>query len=81
MTTPTEHWDKPIWRQIPGFPIYWLSDDGRIFNMRTKHLIKITTNRHGTEVVWLYGNKDPRGGRTFGRTIKALTKLTFGKEL
>ncbi len=58
--------------KIPGFPIYEITKEGQVKNVRTGKLL-IAYGKSNSETVALY---QPSGGRT-NRTIKSLLKLTF----
>lgn len=48
-----EAWDKERWRQMLDFPNYWLSDYGRVINLKTGQMISVIT-RNGGRYVKLY---------------------------
>lgn len=52
---------EPEWREIPGFPLYEVSDQGQIRSWKnygavTPHLLKMPLNHHGYPTVSLYGD-------------------------
>lgn len=69
---------RPIrrWRPIPGFPRYWVSDDGKVWSAykaeRGKGGIKATVLNFGYPVVTL-----DMGGKHYARRVHALVLLAF----
>lgn len=52
-----EEWDSPQWRQIPLFPDYWISEHGRVFNMKTGKISRVWFDSKGYAAVSLSHNK------------------------
>ena len=61
------------WKEIPGFPGYWVSDTGRVFSMKTKQILRswlVDTKNYVT----LYRNK-----KNNTRGVSELRERAFGR--
>lgn len=56
------------WKEIKDYPKYEVSDNGRIKNSRTGHILKPGTHRQGYSLVWLC-DEDGRHGKTVHRLV------------
>ena len=61
------------WKQIPDFPDYWVSDDGRVINLKTKHVLT-AKQRPGFNFRVVRLNKD---NKQYERSIHALQQKVF----
>lgn len=43
-----------MWKQIEGFPLYEVSSEGRVRNLRTQKIVKQSCNQRGFSYVGLY---------------------------
>ena len=64
-------WDS-TWREVPGFPNYWISQYGQVFNMRSN--IVVAPWRNG----W-YGNYVTlrRDNKSYSRKVENLYAIVF----
>lgn len=63
------------WKEIPGFPNYWVSNTNKIFNMNRRHLLSLYLNQHKTLCVRLY-----RNGKGKTRAVDKLRRVAFAEE-
>lgn len=61
------------WRPVKGFPNYWISQYGQIFNMKRLHLMARYHNTKGYLCVRMY-LKDINGSRGRSRVITKLMR-------
>ena len=62
------------WREIDGFPEYAVSDHGRVMNVTTKRILKLTDNGNGYLYVGLYRNR-----KQFPRYVHRLVLAAFSE--
>lgn len=62
------------WKQIAEFPNYWVSDDGRVVNLKTKRIIKIIVNGNVHSALFY------KDGKMHHRSIPKLQKEAFRRE-
>lgn len=65
-------WDS-VWRPIPGFPGYWISQYGQVFSMGTRRVLRPWSNQWYGSYVTLRA-----GGRGFSRKVETLMQIVFG---
>ena len=73
-------WDSE-WIELPGFPGYWLSQYGQVFNLKRGALVSQYRNQHGVLSVRLYGRLTSEVARGHSRSVPKLVRETFGREV
>lgn len=63
---------EEVWKEIPDFPRYAVSNLGRVMNIRTEQLVKAQLNPKGIEYVPLYEDN-----RSHTRSTKVLVANAF----
>lgn len=67
-------WDSR-WREIPGFPGYWLSQYGQVFNMKRGSLVSPYYNQHHVMSVRMYSATLYQGqSRGYSRSVAKLIR-------
>jgi hypothetical protein len=69
------------WRQISGFPNYWISQYGQVFSMKRKSLISQYRNQHGVLSVRMYSALTYAGARGYSRSVPKLVLEEFNHEI
>ena len=64
-------WDS-TWRQVPGFPGYWISQYGQVFNMRSGIVLAEWSNRWYGSYVTLR-----RDGKPYSRKVQSLYEIVY----
>lgn len=67
-------WEEPKWKQILEFPNYWVSDGGRVINLKLRKIMA-TTLTGGKEYVYL-----SKGGKQYQRNVVKLMNKYHGGE-
>ena len=73
-------WDSR-WRQITGFPNYWISQYGQVFNMKRLALVSLHYNQHGVLSVRMYAALRHDKSRGYFRSVPKLVKETWNIDL
>jgi len=68
-------WDS-VWRPIPGFPGYWISQYGQVFSMGTKRVLREWSNQWYGSYVTLRAGRKP-----YSRQVERLMKVVFADML
>lgn len=76
MTTDGRDLSREEWRRIPGFPVYEITEDGDVRNIRTGRIIQELENK--TTGVYFYSVRD-KDGKQRSRGYQSLVKLAFGE--
>jgi len=61
---------KLRWKQVPGFPNYWVCEDGRVMNLRRKAILE--PYWAGKSWAVSLANKDKHSNRSPYRLVKQL---------
>lgn len=64
---------KERWSCIPGFPGYQISDQGRVRNVNTGHILKASEDKFGNTHLSLY-----RNGKPWSKRPSQLKREAFG---
>ena len=73
-------WDSE-WKQIPGFPHYWVSQYGQGFNLKRRSLLSLHYNQHHVLSVRMYGSLTSAGPRGYYRSVPKLVRELHHKEI
>lgn len=68
-------WDS-VWRPVPGFPGYWMSQYSQVFSMRSGRVLREWDNRWYDTYVTLR-----RDGKGYSRKVKTLYAQVFADNL
>jgi hypothetical protein len=63
------------WKEIPGFPGYWVSDNDLVFSMRNLKLLALYRNTKHMLCVSIY-----QDGKRKSRTVGVLRRRAFGEK-
>lgn len=75
----TVPWDSR-WKQIPGFPNYWVSNYGQVFNMKRRRLMALQSNQDGVITVNLWGKLGSEHAKTYNRGVDKMVRELFWED-
>jgi hypothetical protein len=74
MTTDGRDLSREEWRRIPGFPVYEITEDGDVRNIRSGRIVKEIENKITGAYFYSIRDKD---GKARNRSYQSLVKLAF----